>query len=215
MVAGDTARRSRHNSLGTREKLSEVSKRKWQDPEYRAKQLAALNRGWQDPEYRAKHLALLSGREIKAETREKLSALDKRRWQDPEYRAKQTASRSAIELKAEIREKLSALGKRKWQDPEYRAKQTATLIRRREIKAEARGKMSEADKAKAGERQLGLLPRILPVESKVEPISSSHYEYIKSGVWQCPQSTTGAHYWIIRDEWMRCKHCGQKRRVKR
>jgi hypothetical protein len=85
----------------------------------------------------------------------------------------------------------------------------------REIKAETREKMFEADKAKAGERQPGLLPRILPVESKVEPISISNYEYIKSGVWQCPQSPTGAHYWIIRDEWMWCKHCGQKRRVKR
>jgi hypothetical protein len=194
--------------------------------------MAALIRCWQDPEYRAKQMTSLIGREIKAETREKLSALGKKRWQDPEYRASQTAALNrgwqdpeyrarqmtlltGREIKAETREKLSALGKRKWQDPEYRAKQTAALIRRREISRENREEMCEAGKAKAGERQLGLLPRILPVESKVEPISSSHYEYIKSGVWQCPQSPTGAHYWIIRDEWMRCKHCGQKRRVKR
>jgi hypothetical protein len=195
--------------------MSAALNRRWQDPEYRARQTAALHRRWQDSEYRARQTAMLSGREIKAKTREKLSMLGKSNWQDPKYRARQTAALSAREIKAETREKLSEVGKRKWRDPEYRAKQTAVLIRGREISGENRGEIPEAGKAKAGEKQPGLLPHILPVESKVEPTSSSHYEYIKSGGWKCPKSPTGAHYWTIRDEWMRCKHCAQKRRAKR
>ncbi|MBA7582178.1 hypothetical protein ES708_24098 [subsurface metagenome] len=37
--------------------------------------------------------------------------------------------------------------------------------------------------------------------------------YLKSGVWKCSKSPTGAHYWIIRGEMMRCKYCGEERQV--
>ena len=63
-----------------RAKLSASQKKRWQDSEYRAKQIAAqsatLKKRWQDPEYRAK-----------------VSAAIKKRWQDPEYQAKQIAVR--------------------------------------------------------------------------------------------------------------------------
>ena len=77
--------------------MSAALKRRWQeDPEYRAKQSAAIKKLWQNPEYRAKQSAAQS-------------AAIKKLWQNPEYRAKQSA---AI--------------KKRWQDPEYQARRSAT-----------------------------------------------------------------------------------------
>ncbi len=42
---------------------------------------------------------------------------------------------------------------------------------------------------------------------------SNHDAYIKSGAWKCPKSATGAHYWIITHEMMRCKYCPEERRI--
>ena len=36
--------------------------------------------------------------------------------------------------------------------------------------------------------------------------------YIKSGLWRCSESPTGAHYWIITDK-MRCKYCDEERQL--
>jgi len=97
----------------TRAKLSAATKKLWQDPEYRAKQItthtgkhytaeartkksAASKKYWQDPEYRAKH-----------------SATTKKLWEDPEYRARQIAARTGKHLTAEHRAKISAALKRR------------------------------------------------------------------------------------------------------
>jgi len=44
-------------------------------------------------------------------------------------------------------------------------------------------------------------------------MSPEERKYIKSGVWQCPLSPTGAHHSIIRDGMMWCMYCGEERRV--
>ena len=49
-------------------------KKKWQDPEYRAKLSAAVKKKWQDPEYRAKQIATHTGKHPTAEHRAKISA---------------------------------------------------------------------------------------------------------------------------------------------
>jgi len=35
-------------------------------------------------------------------------------------------------------------------------------------------------------------------------------DYIKSGVWKCSQSPTGAHHSIITGGVMKCKYCGKE-----
>jgi len=61
-----------------RARLSSAMKKRWQDPEYRAKQSAAQSAArkklWQDPEYRARQLANHTGKSPTAETRAKISA---------------------------------------------------------------------------------------------------------------------------------------------
>ena len=57
----------------------------------RAKISAAMKKRWQDPEYRAKQIDTHAGSHLSAETKDKISAVLKKRWQDPEYRAKQGA----------------------------------------------------------------------------------------------------------------------------
>ena len=38
-------------------------------------------------------------------------------------------------------------------------------------------------------------------------------EYIDSGRWKCNKSPSGAHYWIIIHDQMKCKHCNEHRQV--
>ena len=66
----------KHFTAEARDKISASAKKHWQDPEFRAEQIAAQKKRWQDPEYRAERIAAA-----------------KKHWQDPEYRAKQSAAR--------------------------------------------------------------------------------------------------------------------------
>ena len=38
-------------------------------------------------------------------------------------------------------------------------------------------------------------------------------EYAKSGRWKCKDSSSGAHYWIVSGNEMKCKYCSQVRQV--
>jgi hypothetical protein len=38
-------------------------------------------------------------------------------------------------------------------------------------------------------------------------------EYIDSGVWKCGKSPSGAHHWIISQDYMICKYCNDNRQV--
>jgi len=85
---------------------SVVRIRKHPTAETRAKISAATKKRWQDPEFRAKQHAL-KGRHHTAETRAKLSASAKKHWQDPGYRAKQIAIHTGRHPSPETRAKIS------------------------------------------------------------------------------------------------------------
>jgi very-short-patch-repair endonuclease len=78
-----------------KKKMSEISKRFWQDPEYKEKLSEKVKELWQDPEYRKK---VIRQREKVCKSlgfRKKQSEISKRFWQDPEYREKNIRSRVA------------------------------------------------------------------------------------------------------------------------
>jgi hypothetical protein len=91
------------------EDLSEINRKRWQDPEYRIKQTEAVAKAtsarWQDPEYRLKvsagvKAAIASGkvrgpakRPRSEESRQKMRDIMQAKWQDPEYRLKQRSIR--------------------------------------------------------------------------------------------------------------------------
>ena len=58
---------------------TQLERKWWQEPEYRAKQSSAMKKKWQDPEYRAKQIATHIGRHPTAETKAKISAVLTRR----------------------------------------------------------------------------------------------------------------------------------------
>ncbi|GAH51743.1 unnamed protein product, partial [marine sediment metagenome] len=47
----------KHFTAEARDKISASAKKHWQDPEFRAEQIAAQKKRWQDPEFRAKQSA--------------------------------------------------------------------------------------------------------------------------------------------------------------
>ncbi len=81
---------------------TQLERKKYQqDPEYRAKQSAAMKKAWQNPEYRAKMSALRKKAWQNPEYRVKLSAAKKKIWQNPEYRAKVSAAHAGKHLTAD------------------------------------------------------------------------------------------------------------------
>jgi hypothetical protein len=85
--------------------ISEIIKKKWQDPEYRARQAAsksrqkeavsqAMKEQWADPEKRAARVAVLSSPETRQRMSESHSEALKEQWKDPEYRARMSAQNS-------------------------------------------------------------------------------------------------------------------------
>jgi len=205
--------RVRELSAETRQKIAAAVKQLWQNPEYRAKRATSLSQLRHDPEFRERQSAAAKRLWQNPEYRAKQQAASIRLWQDPEFRAKQKAALMAREISTETRGKLAAAGRRLWQDPDYRARQMAALIRGREISRENGRKMAESDQAKVEARQARLLSRNPVVTGDARGTSIVYNRYLKSGVWQCPQSPSGAHHWIINDGRMRCKHCQQERVV--
>jgi len=68
--------------------------------------------------------------------------------------------------------------------------------------------------SKAREKYLDLLITFAVAEKETKRgMSPEDRNYIKSGVWQCPLSPTGAHHSIIRGEMMWCMYCGEERRI--
>jgi hypothetical protein len=85
-----------------REKISRANVARWQDPEYRARQLQRLSDA--RDVYFAKCAATPKpprpGRAKSAETIEKIRATLKRRWQEPEFRARHLPHTLAIQAVA-------------------------------------------------------------------------------------------------------------------
>ena len=90
----------------------------------------SLKKRWQDPEYRARLLHNPDGTRINRthslETREKISASIKAKWQEEEYRNKICS----ISPTQEVRERISKTLKDKWQDPEFRNRMLASSFPR-------------------------------------------------------------------------------------
>jgi hypothetical protein len=72
-----------------REKISEMLKRLWQDPEYREKTVRQMKKAKQ--KHKSKMLLVLSSEEFRA----KVSEIVKKLWQNPEYRERNVRSRVA------------------------------------------------------------------------------------------------------------------------
>lgn len=92
--------------------------------ESRAKISESLRKRWQDPEYRARRANLT----VRPETRLKLSTAMKAKWLDGQYRSRVTVNGSHS---AERRAKIAASIRAKWEDPEYRKKATQGIRRAR------------------------------------------------------------------------------------
>jgi hypothetical protein len=111
------------SGVETRTALSEAAKRRWADPEYRAKQSEKVARRselvkekWQDPAYRDKIKQAKAGSIKSAATTQRLSEASKKRWEDPSFREKRAATVAANHVKT------SESAKKKWDDPAYREK---------------------------------------------------------------------------------------------
>ena len=99
--------------------------------ESRARISESLRRRWQDPEYRARRANATVG----PETRARLSAAMKAKWADGTYRRRVTVNGSHSE---ERRAKIAASIRAKWTDPDYRQRATAG-IRQAHASGAARG----------------------------------------------------------------------------
>ena len=40
---------------------------------------------------------------------------------------------------------------------------------------------------------------------------NAYGKYIESGSWKCSSSPTGAHYWLVISDGMKCKYCSEER----
>jgi len=43
--------------------------------------------------------------------------------------------------------------------------------------------------------------------------AATNKEYIDPGRWKCEKSPSGAHYWIISQDQVSCKHCAENRQI--
>ena len=112
----------------------------WQDPEYRAKVIAAQTAAQNTPEalaIKSKNSKALWQQQpdkmatsIKAarnteESKAKTSAQAKAQWADPEYAAKQTANNKEIANREKVKAAKKAAAKALWADPVWKAKMLA------------------------------------------------------------------------------------------
>ena len=139
-------------SAESRAKISESLRKRWQDPEYRAKRTTNITRSektraqisrtmklkWQNETYRERMVAK-NGTHT-AERRAKIAAAIKKKWQDPEYRMRATLGiRRAHEnetwrrggVSPEARKKISEAMKKRWSQPEFRRDQVEAIRKNR------------------------------------------------------------------------------------
>jgi hypothetical protein len=114
----------------------------WQDPEYRAKVVAAQQaaqstpearaikaenstHAWTNPETRQKRQTGIKAARNTESSKAKTSEQAKAQWADPEYAAKQTANNREIASRPEVKAAKSAASKARWADPIWKAKMLA------------------------------------------------------------------------------------------
>lgn len=124
------------------------SKEHWQDPEYRAKVVAAQQAAqgtpearalkslnsketWQDEDVRQKRAVGIKAGRSEDKSKAKTSAQAKAQWANPEYAAKQTANNKEIANREEVKAAKKAAAKALWADPEWRAKMLAARAKKK------------------------------------------------------------------------------------
>jgi hypothetical protein len=114
-----------------REKMSELHKKKWEDPKLREKISESVKKQWEDPEYREKISEKSRNSQKKMwedpEYREKRRETVKKLWEDPKhsdpgFRKKYGEKMREILSDPEIREKISRITKEKLSNPEIKKK---------------------------------------------------------------------------------------------
>lgn len=113
-----------------REKLSEVLKERWKDPEYREKISQKSKETWKNPEYREKQSQISKDAWKNPELREKMIRGMKNAANDPKYKEKRSEITKGLWKSAEYREKQVQISKERWQDPKYREKQQQIMKER-------------------------------------------------------------------------------------
>jgi len=105
-----------------REKSSEASKKRWEDPEYREQMSESVKKKWEDPEYRKKMSE--SGKKMweDPEFKKKMRETHKKRYEIPEVREKTSESLKKKCEDPDRKRKMSTTSKKLWEDPEFRAK---------------------------------------------------------------------------------------------
>lgn len=149
ILPGGDGFRAFHLSDKTKKKISEATKKRWADPEFKSKMLEshkhrkkptstrvmsveeAKKRGirmkqlWQDVEFRERVLKARK-QSITTERRLLVSNRMKSLWQDPEFRLKMSLTKTKT---PESIEKCRQSMIKRWQDPEYKIKQSTAFNR--------------------------------------------------------------------------------------
>lgn len=126
-------------TIENRKTTSEVTKRRWADPAYKARVSEAIKIGSAAPGVSERRSKSVEAALARPEVKEKLSAAQKRLWQDPAHREKVLASRAsnketdeakalrlakttAAQRTPEARARRSAQSKAFWADPQNKAR---------------------------------------------------------------------------------------------
>ena len=125
----------------TRQKLSEVSKRNWSNPEYRKKCTESAKRKWQNPEIKEKYSIIQKKRFANPEQRRKASEANKNNPKVRQAAAKgaeavrgKPAWNQGIPASEEIKQKQSKAAKLRYQNPKEKEKVIAALEKARMVK---------------------------------------------------------------------------------
>lgn len=154
ILPGGSGFRALHLSDETKKKMSEASKKKWADPEFKSKMLEAhkhrnkpisirvvsveeankfgarMKQLWQDVEFRDRVLKSRK-QSITSQRRLLVSNQMKSLWQDPEFRFKMSLIKT--QTPESIEKRRQSMLKR-WQDPEYKIKQSTAFNRAQQLR---------------------------------------------------------------------------------
>lgn len=117
-------------------------KKRWEDPEFRARMSEKTKRQWENSEFRKKQAELKKRRWEDPEYRKMMSETTKQQWEDPEFREMQAKLLRWRWEDSEFRTMMSETTKQQWEDPEFRATQ-ARLNKERWENPEYRMMMSQ------------------------------------------------------------------------
>jgi len=111
--------------MGKNAKIALAMKKRWADPEYRAKQVQL----WHNPQFRHKlqgtwnKLSIIRKKQCEDENvRKQISESNNQRWTNPEYRQKMSVISQRVHADPDYKKKISVANARRWTDPIFRSK---------------------------------------------------------------------------------------------